>query len=168
MKNKTAKDVKRYSSGISVIEVVIAATIILVSVVSIISLFGNLTSLSIRNTPRVQAAMLLEEGTEALRIMRDAGWGANINPLADATTYRLLWQNSRWTATTSSELVDGFFDRTFTLSAVSRDATSYDIVTSGGSVDIGTRKVIMSVAWNDGTGTTTKSVEFNIYNTFSN
>ncbi len=168
-KKEMVKQVKnRAGKGMSLVEIVVGAAIIMTAVVSLLGIFGGLTNLSIRNTPRVQAAMLLDEGAEVLRLMRDAGWHSKIGNLANGTTYRLLWQNSAWTSTTTATLVDGKFDRTFVLSAVNRDATTYDIVTSGGSVDTGTRKATISVAWNDGSGTTTKSVQMYIYDTFSN
>lgn len=150
----------------SLIEVLVAAAIIVSSVVSIMGAYGGLTSLSLKNTPKLQAAMLLGEGAEALRIIRDSGWTENIASLSNGTTYRFTWDTAggRWRATTSAFMIDGMFDRTFTLSAVSRDSTSYDPVTTGGTLDTGTRKASIQVSWNDGTGTTTKSVETYIYN----
>jgi hypothetical protein len=111
--------------------------------------------------------MLLDEGAEALRLMRDDGWTTNIASLTVDTPYRLAWNNA-WTATTSTALIDNYFDRTFTLSSVSRDASSYDIVSSGGTADTNTKKATVSVSWNDGSGTTTKSVELYLYNRFAN
>lgn len=156
------------TSGLSLVEVIVAAAIILTSVVALVGVFGGLTSLSLRNTPRVQAAMLLDEGAEALRLIRDIGYTANIASLSNGTTYHLVWQGGTWKATTTASMIDSYFDRTFTLAAVNRDSTTFNIVTSGGTLDTGTRKATISVAWNDGTGTTTKSVELYIYNTFSN
>jgi Tfp pilus assembly protein PilV len=168
MKTRTTYKYKNSNKGISIVEVVVATTIMLVAVVSIVSLFGGLTSLAVKNAPKVQAAMLLEEGVEALRIMRDAVWTANINNLSNSTTYRLVWQNSRWQATTTAIKIDSFFDRTFTFAAVNRDPTSYDIVTSGGTLDTGTRLVTLNVAWFDGTATSTRTLQFNLYNSFNN
>lgn len=154
------------SSGMSLIEVLVASAIIVSSVVSIMGAYGGLTSLSLKNTPKLQAAMLLGEGAEALRVIRDSGWTSNIATLSNGTTYRFTWDTAegRWRATTSASMIDGMFDRTFTLSAVNRDSTSYDPVTTGGTLDTGTRKALIQVSWNDGTGTTTKSVETYIYN----
>lgn len=158
----------KFQKGMSLVEIIIGSSIIMVSVVALLGVFGGLTSLSVKNTPRVQAAMLLDEGAEILKIFRDSGWTSNIASLTNGTTYRFLWQSNAWIATTSSNMIDGIFDRTFMLSAVNRDSTSYDIVTSGGTTDTGTRKATITVSWNDGSGTTSKSVEMYVYNTFSN
>jgi Tfp pilus assembly protein PilV len=154
-------------SGMSLIEVIVGSAIIVSSMVSIIGVYGGLTNLSLRNMPKVQAAMLLEEGAEILRLMRDSGWSSKIGTLSNGTTYRFVWQNNAWTSTTSTQMIDNFFDRTFVLSTVNRDA-SHNIVTSGGTLDTGTKKATMYVSWRDGAATTTKSVELYIYNTFSN
>lgn len=151
----------------SLIEVIVGTAIMVSSMVAIIGVYGGLTSLSLRNTPKVQAAMLLEEGSEILKIMRDTGWSSKIGSLTNGTTYRFVWQNSAWTSTTSVQMIDSTFDRTFVLSAVNRDA-SYNIVTSGGTLDTGTKKATISVSWRDGSATTTRSVELYIFNTFSN
>lgn len=154
----------------SLVEILVAASIILGSVVSIVGVFGGLTSLSLNNTPRVQAAMLLDEGGEALRLMRDSGWAANIASLTDGVTYRFIWQNSSWKATTSVVMIDDFFDRTFVLSAVNRDATTHDIQvsTSTGVLDTGTRKATVTVSWREPTATTSKSVQTYLFNAFNN
>jgi Tfp pilus assembly protein PilV len=160
---------KKSSKGISLVEVLVAAAIIATSVAGVIGVYGGLTSLSIKNTPRVQAAMLLEEGAEAVKMMRDSGWTRNIGSLSNNTAYGLVWNSSTgWGATTTVSLIDGFFYRTVTFSQVSRDTTSFDIVSSDGAVDAHTKKAIISVAWKDGTATTTKTVEMYVHNRFSN
>lgn len=152
----------------SLVEVIVASAIIISSTVGILGIFGGLTSLSLENTPRVQAAMLLEEGAEALRLMRDAGWTSKIGTLANGTTYRFAWVNGEWRATTTPSMIDSTFDRTFTLQAVNRDTTTYNIVSSGGTLDSGTKKATVSVAWSYKGATTTRSIELYIYNTFNN
>jgi Tfp pilus assembly protein PilV len=157
--------------GVSIVEVLIASAIIMTSVVSIMGVYGGLTSIAIRNTAKVQAGMLLDEGAEALRFMRDVSWNANINPLVNGTTYTLYWDhtvaNYGWRATTTRDMIDDQFDRTFILSSVYRDATSYDIVNTGGTLDAGTRKATISVFWFDGVATSTKSIIMYLYNTYN-
>ena len=153
--------------GLSLIEVVVGASIIGSSLVAIIGLYGGLTRMSYDNTARIQAAMLAEEGIEAADLMRDSGWTSQIASLSNGTTYRFVWHGGTWKATTSVFMIDNKFDRTFVLSAVSRDGSS-NIVTSGGSVDSGTRKIAVSVAWSNGSATTTKVLESYVYNMFSN
>lgn len=153
--------------GLSLIEVVVGAGIIGTSLVTVIFIYGSLTRMSYDNTARIQAAMLAEEGIEAVKTMRDFGWNSKISPLTNGSTYRLAYTNGAWSATTSTALIDNKFERTFVLAAVSRDINS-NIVTSGGTNDTGTRKVTVSVAWSNGSATTTKTLESYIFNTFSN
>lgn len=159
------------NAGVSVVEVLIASAIIMTSVIAIMGVYGGLTSIAIRNTGKVQAGMLLDEGAEALRFMRDVSWTSNISPLVNGTTYTLYWDYSTstygWRATTTRDMIDDQFDRTFVLSAVNRDATTYNIVNSGGVLDTGTRKATISVSWYDGVATTTKSIMMYLYNTYN-
>ncbi len=162
------KKTKNTSSGLSLVEVIVGAAIIGTSVISIVGIYGGLTKLSYRNTPRVQAAMLAEEGTEALKTMRDSGWTSQIASLTVGSTYRLAWTGGSWKATTSSALIDNAFDRTFVLSDVNRDSVTFNVVTSGGVLDTSTKKATVTVAWRDDGATTTKSLETYLFNTFSN
>ncbi|MBU3668441.1 MAG: hypothetical protein FGM57_00570 [Candidatus Taylorbacteria bacterium] len=159
----------RFTSGLSLVEVLIAAAIMTASVSSIIGAYGGLTALSIKNTAYVQAAMLLEEGAEAVKMMRDSGWSQNIASQANNTALGLAWSSSTgWRATSSVPLVDGFFYRTVTFSAVSRDASTFDIVTSGGNADSNTRKATISVSWFANGATTTRTIDTYIHNRFNN
>ncbi len=153
--------------GFSVVEIVIASSILLLVVVSIFSSYAIALVATQKNTAQLQAAFLAEEGIEALKNMRDFGYASYISSLSNGTSYRLAWSNSHWQATTTNTFVDGTFDRTFVLSAVSRDG-NHDIVTSGGTVDSNTKKVTVTVAWKDGSATSTKSMEAYVTNIFSN
>lgn len=154
--------------GLTVIEVIVASAVFSAAVVSIGGAYNYFSRVAYRNTASVQAAFLAEEGVEAVRILRDYSWSGNIAGLTNGTTYRLTWNGTRWGTTTSATLIDNQFDRTFVLSAVNRDG-SFDVVTSGGSLDTGTRKVTVTVSWYlPGDGTSTKSVEAYISNIFSN
>ena len=155
------------SRGISLIEVIVGAAIIAASIVSIMGVYGGLSKLSYRNMPRLQATLLSEEGIEALMTMRDAGWTSKIASLTVGTTYHLYWTGNVWQATSSPATIDSTFDRTFVLSNIARDA-SFNIVSSGGTTDVNTRKVVVSVSWLDDTATSTKSMETYLSNTYNN
>jgi Tfp pilus assembly protein PilV len=164
MKNRSSLN---KNLGISLVEVVIAATIIGTSIIFIVGVYGGMAKLSYRNTPRIQADMLAEEGIEAVRTMRDAGWTSNISTLSTTTTYRLAWTGSKWQATTSVALIDNTFDRTFKVTDVGRDS-NFNVVSSGGTYDAGSKKVTVYVSWQDSGATSTKSLEDYIFNTYSN
>jgi len=53
------------------------------------------------------------------------------------------------------------------VSAVNRDDTTKDIVTSGGTTDAGTRLVTVTVSWLEGATTVSKSIQFYIMDIFS-
>jgi len=162
---------KNFSSqknkGFSLLEIVIASAILLLVTVTVFSSFATALSVSSKNTASLQAAFLLEEGHEALRNMRDWGYSTYIGSLSNNTPYRLAWESNHWMATTSTALIDGKFDRTFTLNTVNRDA-SHNIVASGGSVDANSKKVTVSVSWRSGNSTTTRTMESYVSNIFSN
>ncbi len=163
---------KRYSKGSGMVEILIASGIISVVIMTIINVYSSLASISLLNTDKVQASFLLEEGAEAVRLLRDTSW-SNISSLtASTTTYYLYWPvaatstSATWRATTTPQLVDEM-RRSFKVYTVSRDS-NFDIVTSGGSNDAGSRRVVITVAWPTLYGTTTKSLEMYIFNTFNN
>lgn len=154
------------SKGFSLIEVVIGSAIISVSLVAIIGVFSSLVSLSSKNTSRVQSSMLLEEGVEAVRTMRDFGWTSNIGSLTQNTPYYLYWNGSRWTATTTASTIDNYFSRTITLSPAYRDG-NYDL-TQSGTVDSSARLIRVDVTWNEKGATSTKTLSSYVFNTFNN
>ncbi len=154
--------------GLTVIEVVVASAVFAAAVVGIVGAYNYFSRVAYRNTASVQAAFLAEEGVEAVRIMRDSSWTNNIANLSNGVNYRLTWNGTRWGTTTAVSLIDNQFDRTVSFSAVYRDG-AFDVVTSGGTLDTGTRKVTVSVAWYlPDIGTSTKTVEAYVSNIFSN
>lgn len=160
------------TKGMTLVEVVVGATIIGTSIIFIVGVYSGLSRLSYRNTARVQAAMLAEEAVEALRTMRDAGWTANVASLpyttfGTTTTYRLIWDNTKWQATTSPVLIDGVFDRTFQIFPVNRDG-AFNVVSTGGTEDTNSRRVVITISWREDNGTSTKSAETYLFNSFAN
>lgn len=147
------------------VEVLVASAVMGVVLVSIIAVYNSMANLSLKNTDAVQANFSLEEGAEIVRVLRDTSW-SNISSLTNGTTYRFLWNTSTWVATTSVFMIDQF-DRTVVFSAVNRDS-NFNIVQSGGTLDTGTRKATISVAYQRDGATTTKSLEMYIFNTFNN
>ncbi len=157
---------KNGKKGISVIEVLIASAVISLSIIYIANIYGSFVSISINNTAKVQAVFLLDEGVEAIKTMRGEKW-SNIANTTIGTTYFLHWNTDRWQATTSTSTIDGFFTRTFTSSAVKRDASTFNIQTDGsGTVDTGTRKVDLTVSWAEKGATTTRTASMYIFNLY--
>ena len=147
---------KKTQNGFGIAEIVVAVAIIALSI------FGLLTVASVslktlrNNTTNIQAAFLLEEGVEAVKILRDSGWIANIVPLNAGTNYYLTFNGVTWKATTTNIFIDNFYERKFVLSNVNRNGND-DIVASG-TLDLNTKKITVSVSWLSQTGTTTKNI----------
>src|SRR5438105_3116687 len=121
------------NKGFSIVEVLVAAAIISASSATIFGAYALATRYSLENTPNIKAAMLLEEGAEALKVMRDSSWTKKIASLSLGTSYRFYFDQTQgtWLATTSVAMIDKQFDRAFTLSAVGRDS-SFNVLSSGG------------------------------------
>lgn len=155
--------------GIALIEIIVGVAIIASSFL----LLGNIGQLTIRladvSTDRLQAVFLASEGIEALRTMRDRGWAANIALLGTSTTYYLMFNSaqSQWEATATPQAIEAVFTRSFTLPAVERNASD-DIVASGGTVDPDTRRIDMTVAWNNRGRQYSESISTYITDLFNN
>lgn len=155
------------SCGISLVEIVIGASIVAVALVVLVNSYALTARYALSDTKVLKSAMLSEEGVEVLKFMRDSGWATNIAPLTNGTTYRFLWNGSKWVSATNAFFIDSRFDRTFVLSAVNRDASN-NVVSSGGTFDSGSKKATISVAWREGSATTTKTIEMYLFNIFNN
>lgn len=144
--------------GFFLIEVVIASALAGGILISLLGLVQNTVDISKRSLEKTQAGYLLEEGSEALKTIRDAAW-SNISSLSNGTTYYLSWNGSVWQTSTTPSMVDSF-TRTVVLEAVSRDGSD-DIVSSGGTYDdTRTRKATVTVTWEVQSGTQTESIVF--------
>ncbi len=150
------------------VEVVIASSILLLVGLSLIGTLSQSTVLSLRALRATQGSFLLEEGGEAVKSIRDSGW-SSFSSLSTSTTYYLVFSTNTkaWSATTTNPgTVLGSFSRSFVVASVLRDASS-DIVSSGGTVDTGTRKATVTVSWPLGNGATvTKTLVMYLSNIF--
>ncbi|MFC1751699.1 hypothetical protein ACFLY5_00965 [Patescibacteria group bacterium] len=160
--NKTSK-----KQGSGLMEIVVGVSIISLTLFGIMTVVITAFNLMGYSTMNVQASYLLEEGIEVMRIFRDAGWNSYINSLTIDTPYYLVFENNNWLATTTAINIDGKFNRTFVLQNVNRNVSD-DIVESGGVIDVGTKKIIMSVEWQSKKGTSTKEIVSYLSDIFNN
>lgn len=155
---------KKNKGGFGMIEVVVGASIISLVAFSVASVATISTRLSNENANNTKAAFLMEEGVEAVKIMRDASW-VNISSLNTTNDYYLTFNGLNWATTTSNVFIDGVFERKLRLEGVNRDANQ-DIVTSGGTLDPDIKKITVSVSWRVRSATTTKSISTYLTNMF--
>lgn len=155
--------------GFSLIEIVIATAMLSIFLVSISLQFKKILEVGILSTRSIQTNFLLEEGVEAVKSLRDEGWTGKIANLRVGTVYYLSWNGAKWTTTVAPQVIDSMFTRSFTIASTTRDV-NYDIATSGGTDDIGARKVTMSVSWTpkNSSAAITDSIETYIMNIFAN
>lgn len=156
----------RMSGGIGLIEAVAGISIISVFLFSLMlasQLSQKIVGESVKN---IQAYFLLEEGADAVKILRDASWSSGIGNLSAGTDYYFSYNGTTWISTSANVYIDGFFERKFSLNNVYRDAN--DDIALSGTLDNGTKKATVSVSWRGRTGTTTKSASFYLTDLFSN
>ncbi len=151
-------------TGFALVDVIVAASIISVSLFAFVSVAQKSVELSKKSLYSTEAGFLLEEGAEAVKMIRDGAW-TNITGLSTSSTYYLSWSGSAWSLTTTSSTI-GVFTRTITVANVNRDAND-DITTSGGTLDSGTKKITVTVSYPYGASTTTRTLPFYISNIFN-
>ncbi|MEK7088992.1 MAG: hypothetical protein AAB913_02590 [Patescibacteria group bacterium] len=151
------------TGGFMIIEVVIVASIIIVSILTAMSVTQKAIYVSRQALHTSQAAFLLEEGAETVRIIRDNAW-SNISALNVGTDYYSVFSGS-WTLSATPSTV-GIFTRTINIANVNRDASTEDI-TSSGVNDTGTKLITITVSWTEGGIVVNKTLSFYIMNIFS-
>lgn len=147
-----------------VVEILVAVSIIVVSVLAAMTVAQKSISVSRQAFHTTQATFLLEEGAEAVRILRDNAW-TNISDLSAGANYYLNFSGSTWILEETANTV-GIFTRTISLANVNRDNITKDI-SSTGTNDLGTKLITVTVSWPEGGVTITKTLQFYIMNIFS-
>lgn len=145
------------------IEVIIASTIITLSMIAATAVAQKSMYVSRQATHTTQASFLLEEGAEVVRIMRDNNW-TNISGLTVGTSYYAAFSAGAWSFSTTPSTI-GDFTRTVQIANVNRDNTTKDISVSGTN-DIGTKLVTVTVTWKEGGTTISKTLSFYILDIF--
>src|SRR3989338_300615 len=165
-KNIYKKPRHRMSRGVGLIEAVAGVSIISIFIFSLMlasQLSQKIVGESVRNT---QASFLLEEGVDAVKILRDTSWSSGIGSLAAGTNYYFSYNGTTWISASNNVYVDGIFERKFVLNNVYRNAN--DDIAASGTLDGGTKKATVNVSWRGRAGTTTKSASFYLTDLFSN
>ena len=146
------------------VEILVAASIIAISILAAMAVSQKALQVSRQALHTAQAAFLLEEGAEAVRIVRDNGWGA-ISSLTSGAAYFPVFSGGTWTLSATPNSV-GIFTRTMSVASVKRDNATGDIASTGAD-DPGTKLITVSISWPEGGMTKTKSLQFYIMDIFS-
>ncbi len=163
-KSKT-HDVQSRTRGFGLIEILVASAVLSSVLLAVSFFYQNALGVSQLTGERVQAAFLLEEGLEVVKIMRDNSW-TDITGLATGIPLYYDWTGTAWATTSANTFVDGFYDRSFILDDVYRDVND-DIVFSGGTLDTNIKRVTVSVSWQRDGATTTRSIASYIADIFN-
>jgi len=150
--------------GFMLVEILIAVSIIVVSVLAFMAVAQKSIYVARQSFHATQGGFLLEEGAEAVRILRDNDWD-NISSLTVATNYYPTFTGGTWTLSLTSNTV-GIFTRTVSVADVNRDSVTSDITPSGTN-DPDTKLVTVTISWLEGGTTVTKTLSFYIMNIFS-
>jgi hypothetical protein len=158
-----------HTKGSLTLEVVIASFIFLSISLGITNAFNTYLKGSNLSRPLTKASFLLDEGSEAVRALRDQSW-TTFASSTSGTLYSVVWNSntSVWNYALGTTTIDGKFGRSYTLADVNRDNTTKDIVTSGGTLDTNIKKITVNVAWKNGGATTTRHTSFYLANLIGN
>lgn len=146
------------------VEILIVISIISVSIIAFMAVAQKSIYISRQSTHTTQAGFLLEEGAEAVRILRDNAW-SNISTLTPSANYYPTFSSGTWILSSTPGVV-GIFTRTVSMENVKRDNTTSDI-SSIGTDDPGTKLITVTVSWMEGGTTITKTLPFYITDIFS-
>ena len=153
--------------GFTLIEVLIACSIMSLITISVMSAATKGIQLSNRALKQVQANLLLEEGAEAVKSIRDDNWNT-ISSLSPDTNYYLSFDtntNKWFLVSNPTSAIDGTFTRVIVFSEVYRD--NNDDIAETGALDIGTKKVSITVSWTSAGVVVSKEINFYITNIFN-
>jgi len=135
-------------NGFGLIEILIAGAVITVSLLSVVGFFIFSQSVTLRTVRNTEAVSLAEQAMEAVRKLRDESWDTNIGVLTAGTTYYPTIASDKWTLTSTNPSLGSFYTTTIVFSQVNRDVS--DNIAQVGTDDPETRKVDVSVSWQEG------------------
>ncbi len=125
------------------VEIIVAAAIFVTALVAFVTAFGFLDQLSNSSEDRAMAAVLLEEGAEAVLLLRDLGFDEKIAALEGAGQRSLYWNGSEYQTAAGESLIAGRYTRTVTVFPVYRDGQGG--LADSGTADPDTRRVRIEV-----------------------
>ena len=151
------------TKGFMMLEVLLVASIMTLSVLAVMSVAQKSIYVSRLALDATAASFLLEEGAEVVRILRDDTWN-NISSLSTSTDYYADFSGG-WTLSLTPNTL-GMYTRKIRFENVNRNDTTDDIVPSGTN-DPNSRFVTVTVTWTNGGNVVNKTLSFYIFDIFS-
>lgn len=152
--------------GFTLVEILVAISIILVLALVLASVFQFSGVLARKSLDRAIAVTLAEEGIEVAKLWRDTSWDTYIATKVAETPYYLSFTAGQWQAGTSANWLFDRFERVVVFTPVYRNG-SQDL-SSSGTIDTGSRLVSTTVSWWDGQATSTYNLSALITDQFNN
>jgi Tfp pilus assembly protein PilV len=149
--------------GFMMVEILIVSAIVVALFLAALAVAQKSIFLARQSLHQSQAALLLEEGAESVRIVRDNAWSGIANLTLDSDYYP-TFSGGTWTLSASSSQV-GIFTRKVVISSAYRDSNQN--LVSSGTLDSQTRLVTVTVSWSEGSQNFTKTVQFYLSDIFS-
>ena len=128
-------------SGATLVEVLVAIALVGVMMPTMVTALVTSHAGRASSRQQLRATALLHETTEAVRAVREDGWGT----VATNGVYHPVISGTGWTLASGAETVDGF-TRQVTISTAQRDSSGV-LVASGGTDDPGAKHVVVDVSW---------------------
>ena len=143
---------QKFIKGASVIEILIVIAIIVIALVTLLGVAAFSLSISISVKETTKANNLAQETIEAVRNFRDGTtWNTNgLGTLNIGVSYfpqKTADNPPKWLLTQGEETINSF-KRKVVFSNTQRD-TNDNIIESGGTNDPNTKKVTVTVSWQD-------------------
>ncbi len=131
--------------GFGLIEVFVGVSILVLIYVGLTTALRTSIVVADVALERLQSAYLLEEGVEAIKLLRAESWDNNIAVLNHDTPYYLVFNGSSWYTTLSPALINDKYDRKLFFREVMRDGN--DDIASTGTTDAGTLLLDIDISW---------------------
>lgn len=151
----------KYNRAITLVEALVGVAIIGIILVFVIGSQELLFRSARQSLETTKATYLAEEGQEYLRYMRDADWN-QLKNLSTNTTYYFYRNGGTIVATTTPQVIDAKYTRSFVLKPLMRDSNN-DLTSSGGTSDAGGRIATVRVDWSS-TYVSLDAIVSNIHN----
>ena len=133
---------KNFFHGQSLIELLVAIGLAAIILPALLTGFVSSREGKAQQFQRLEATALLRESEEAVRSIREKGWTF----ITTNGTYHPSTNGSTWSLSPSPEPIADY-TRQVVISDAQRDSNG-NIVSSGGTVDSSTKKVVTTVSWN--------------------
>lgn len=140
--------------GQTIVEVLVAIGLTAVLLPGMLTAFVATRDGRASDTQRLAATALLREANEAVRAVKLRDW----NNVASDGTFHPLISGGAWSLASGAETINSY-NRQIGITAVRRNAAGA-VVENGGEVDPATKKVVVTVSWNQPAGSAVSSTSY--------